>query len=139
MSIYRLTCGTNSLADLLLAALGTSRDNVPRFRDCYLSSDKQAIVIYTRTGGGNRDYYDEKNEENEEGPWNSTLRELPGFISDEDDDFDSTYAYFHFQLPEAHKAAILEACADHPTLAPREKWAALFEALKAAPAVTPEA
>lgn len=97
MSLYNLVHGVNPMAGVLLAALGiTSTAQIPRFRDCYWTG--QYIALYTRTGGGNRDYYDSPidNTDNTTGPWNSDLRALDGFSHDEDDEFDSTYATFYF-------------------------------------------
>ena len=115
MSLYNTLFGVNSAAPLLLAMLGASHTDVPRFRDCFLLDGK--IVIYTRTGGGNRDAYE--NEERcrdnypeyftgdksewQQGPWNEDLRKLPGYIHDEDDGFDSTYANFYYEVPNKFK------------------------------------
>jgi hypothetical protein len=99
MSLYNALFGKNPLSGMLLAALGVTEADVPRFRDCYLSEEGD-IVIHTRTGGGNRDWYDGPNDDNPGGPWNSTLRALPGFKYDADDTFDRTYANFHFAVPE---------------------------------------
>ena len=63
----------------------------PRFRDCYLSDDKEHIEIYTRVGGGNREEYAAEIEE---------IRSMPTYEHDEDDDFDCTYATFTFSVPE---------------------------------------
>lgn len=90
MSLYNALFGTNPYANALLMVLGTTSGNVPRFRDCYLNDDGK-IVIFTRTGGGNREDYDSENE---------ALHNLPGFISDEDDDFDCTYAKFTYEPPQ---------------------------------------
>jgi hypothetical protein len=121
MSMYNMLFGTNPAADKLLAALGTTMGDVPRFRDVYL--DEDGIVIYTRTGGNNReDYEDEIN----------ALRDLPGFVSDEDDDFDNTYAYFRYAVPDAFmeevRAGLASTGVDVP---PSAKWDALFAALNA--------
>ena len=67
----------------------------PRFRDCYLSYDKEHIEIFTRVGGGNRDEYEDEIED---------LRSMPTYVSDEDDDFDCTYATFTFSVPEEWRA-----------------------------------
>lgn len=101
MSLYNLLHGENGMSTALLTLLDLTRDQIPRYRDCYWSGD--CIVIYTRTGGGNRDYYDVKNDDNPEGPWNEDLRKHPCYLRDEDDDFDSTYAYFYFKAPEQYK------------------------------------
>ena len=52
MSLYNMLFGVNSAAPVLLATLGLTESDVPRFRDCHLNGEQ--IVIYTRTGGGNR-------------------------------------------------------------------------------------
>lgn len=49
MSFYNMLFGVNSAAPVLLATLGLTLNDVPRFRDCYI--DGEHIVIHTRTGG----------------------------------------------------------------------------------------
>lgn len=106
MSLYNMMFGNDPLAAVTLEALQLSTNDIPRFRDAYFDADKNCLVVYTRTGGGNRDYYDEPNAyENEgyEGPFNRDLQAHPEYIRDEDDDFDCTYAYFYFNVPESFK------------------------------------
>lgn len=62
-----------------------------RYRDIYLNSDGTKIILYTRNGGGNRPYYTYVFR---------ILRKHPNYIDDYDDDFDSTYAYIVFSVPE---------------------------------------
>ena len=115
MSFYNMLFGVNS-ATVLLAALGMTADDVPRFRNCYI--DGEQIVIHTRTGGGNRSYFD-----------NDSLAAHACYLYDEDDDFDSTYANFHFKFPEEY-ADDLKALAERSeTYKPSEKWQALLKAL----------
>ncbi|UOF78439.1 hypothetical protein [Caudoviricetes sp.] len=130
MSMYNMVHGTNPLAGVLLRMLDTKTESIPRFRDCYF--DGEYIVIYTRTGGGNRDWYDEPNEDNKEGPWNSDLRALPGFVRDEDDDYDSTYASFYFTVPEQFNYLLdkLKSMAQKETQS--ERWEASIERIKTA-------
>lgn len=130
MSMYNMLFGMNPFAKVLLAILGTDESRVPRFRDCYLDEDGN-IIIYTRTGGGNRDWYEEPNEENKgEGNFNCDLRKLEGFISDEDDDFDSTYAYFKFKAPEKASEVLEEIKALGGTDNPNKKWTESLEKLR---------
>ena len=115
MSLYNLIHGHNPIAPLLLHALGNPE--VPRYRDCYL--DDERIAIYTRTGGGNRDAYESEErcranypeyfegDDPVTGPWNADLRALSGYIYDDDDEFDSTYATFYFKIPE-HFAGLIK-------------------------------
>jgi hypothetical protein len=119
MSLYNLMFGVNPAANVLLATLGLTQGDVPRFRDCFIQGKE--IIIHTRTGGGNRESYEEENEE---------LTRNPFYIGDEDDDFDSTYANFAFRFPEEY-ADDLEALASRTdTRTPSEKWQALFNALE---------
>lgn len=74
----------------------------PRYRSVTVYPDKPLVVVRTRTGGGNREEYEEANE---------ALRQLQGFVKDEDDDFDCTYAYWHYKIPEEAHAAWKEYCA----------------------------
>lgn len=139
MSLYNTLFGVNSAAPLMLATLGLTANDVPRFRDCYIDGDR--IVIYTRTGGGNRDFYGSEEEcranypeyfdgkEAPTGPWNSTLTENAYYLYDEDDDFDSTYACFYFKFPEEYAADLKALVESSETHKPSEKWKTLFEAM----------
>lgn len=124
--------GIRMLYNLLLAVLGFTCKDIPRFRDCYLSDGN--IVIYTRTGGGNRDYYENlerakavysaafsDDEESYRGPWNDDMRRHACFLYDRDDDLDCTCAYFYFRYPADLKE-------DLEILA---KWQALSDGLSA--------
>lgn len=117
--------GVNNLAPVLLKILGVDVGDIPRFRDCYL--DDGHIIIFTRTGGGNRDYYDYPDDC--EGPSNDDLREIKGYVDDWDDSFDCTYAYFVYEFPEewADDLKALEAQDESHT--PSEKWKNLFAAM----------
>lgn len=66
-----------------------------RFRDIYFQNEEGSepkIILYTRNGGGNRDYYQYIFD---------LLENHPLYITDYDDDFDSTYAYIEFRAPES--------------------------------------
>ncbi len=119
MSLYNMLFGISEAAPLLLAALGLTKDDVPRFRDCYIEDGE--IVIYTRTGGGNREEYEGSNAE---------LAQHEHYLRDIDSDYDSTYAEFYFQFPP-ELAKDLKALEDaNETHTPSEKWAALFATLQ---------
>lgn len=124
--------GVNSMAPLLLSALGLSASDVPRFRDCFLDND--LIVVYTRTGGGNRDFYEseescksnypeyfENEDESPKGPWNNDLRSNEFYLGDEDDDFDCTYAYFRFSYPPEYADDLKAIAAKREDFTPSEK------------------
>lgn len=140
MSLYNALFGVNPVADVLLACLGTTRDRVPRFRDCFL--DDGCIVIHTRTGGGNRDFYESEEEcrsaypeyfegdDPPKGPWNVDLRALPGFLRDEDDDFDCTYADFYYAFPKEYEAELRALAENAPQVTPNEKWKLLLASLR---------
>lgn len=135
MSLYNMMFGYNSLAGVTLSALNITRNDIPRFRDAYFDAEEDRLVIYTRTGGGNREYYGAPNGyDNEEyfGPFNEDLENHPDYLFDEDDDFDCTYAYFYFRVPESFKP-IFETFKDlgaGKDLNPTEKFAKMIEDLQ---------
>jgi hypothetical protein len=151
MSLYSALFGTNPLAQIVLTALGTTEDEVPRFRDAYFDAQNDRLVIHTRTGGGNRPYYESEDRRRDEdpeafegdepptGPWNADLRLLPGFIYDRDDDFDSTYADFFFKVPAPFKPIFdgLKALGAGKDMSPAERWQTVLSALQSG-ASTPD-
>jgi hypothetical protein len=116
--LYNTLFGQHANADRLLQLLGLTRDDVPRFRSCYWNGEH--IVIHTRTGGGNREEYEDQND---------MLTLVSGYVRDEDDDFDPTYADFYFN-PPAEAAEALKALPAEIT--PAEQWQRLFAALDSA-------
>lgn len=96
MSLYNLINGYNPAGIFFLPMLGKHPDEYPRFRDCFLYDEDKPehrghIHIYTRTGGMNRNYYSEENSE---------LTNMPGYVTDYDDSFDSTFATWVFEVPD---------------------------------------
>lgn len=65
-----------------------------RFRDIYLNADGSRIILYTRNGGGNRESYPHIF---------SILASHPNYITNYDDDFDCTYCYYEFSVPDEYK------------------------------------
>jgi hypothetical protein len=52
MSMYNMIFGQNRLSDVILATVDLTKEDVGRFRDCFVTEGK--IAVYTRNGGGNR-------------------------------------------------------------------------------------
>lgn len=98
MSLYNMMCGFNPAAGRLLAAINLDPNIIPRFRDVWINSDMTKITVHTRTGGGNRDDYEDQN---------NAMTAHPLYLRDSDDDFDSTFANFTFRVPEEEKAKLL--------------------------------
>jgi hypothetical protein len=119
--LYNVLFGVNPLAGTLLAMLHTSNSRIPRFRDCFLS-DEETIIIYTRTGGGNRGEYAAENE---------AMKQISGYLRDEDDTYDSTYAKFHYAIPEEHKVFLDEVSRldKHLVVNPEKRWAEAIDAI----------
>jgi hypothetical protein len=114
--LFNMLFGEGSdCADILLTALKLNKDEIARYRGCWLEGDK--ICVHTRTGGGNRDDYEEYNEK---------LQANEYYISDEDDDFDCTYANFYFNIPEELKQEASKLPQGTPA---SERWQALFAAM----------
>lgn len=139
--LYNMVFGDNPMSAWVLGALGNPA--VPRYRDAWLGDD--CLVIYTRTGGGNRDFYENEEacrnnypenfegDEKPSGPWNDDLRAHPEYIRDEDDDFDPTYAAFIFRIPEEHAElfAKLKEAGAAQTKSPGDRWREMFELMNA--------
>jgi len=113
MSLYNTLFGENPMADSLLKIVGLDRNQIPRYRDCRLSEDKTKVIVFTRTGGGNRECFCETPLTilHEEGCYaflNERMTQNPNYLSDHDDDFDSTYAYWEFKIPDPFLVKDLE-------------------------------
>lgn len=91
-NLYNLLNGVNPATFFILPMLGKHPDEYPRFRDCFVNKDNQ-IVVYTRVGGGNRN----------NGYGEEELYKHPDFVRTYDDDFDNTYGYYVFNVPEKWK------------------------------------
>lgn len=92
MSLYNQIFGWNPLCMALLSSLGIDprAHHIPRLRDCYLvktDQDEIEVAIHTRTGGGNRKEFADGN---------AYLQQVSGYLRDEDDAFDPTYATFYY-------------------------------------------
>lgn len=85
--------GVNPAAFLILPMLGRHASEYPRFRDCFLNEEKQ-IVVLTRVGGNNRNC----------GYGEEELYKDPNFVKTYDNEFDSTYGYYVFNVPDEWKA-----------------------------------
>ena len=93
MSLYNMINGFNPACVLIMPMLGRKQDEYPRFRDCFVTEEKN-IAIYTRVGGGNRNC----------GYGEEELYKDENFLTTYDDEYDSTYATYEFKVPEKWKA-----------------------------------
>lgn len=93
MSLYNMINGFNPACVFIMPMLGRKQHEWPRFRDCFVTKDSK-IAIYTRVGGNNRNC----------GFGEEELYKDPNFVTTYDDDFDSTYATYLFNVPEKWKA-----------------------------------
>jgi hypothetical protein len=115
--MYNVLFGVNKFNRILLKILGLTREDCGRFRDCYLQDNK--IIIYTRNGGGNRkDFQDVFNK----------LSKHKNYITNYDDDFDCTYAYIEFSIPEEYGEDLKNIESEIYT--PTEKFQILIETIK---------
>lgn len=103
MSLYNMLAGYNPACWMVLPMLGKHPKEYPRFRDCFIDAETKEIIVYTRVGGDNRN--SGFNEEE--------LYKHPNFIRTYDDDYDSTYGYYVFSVPDEWKEdfeRILKGC-----------------------------
>lgn len=98
MSLYNMMFGFNPACVWIMPMLGRKQEEWPRFRDCWIDDGK--IAIYTRVGGGNRNC----------GYGEEELYKDPNFVRTYDDDFDSTYGIYVFNVPEKWKADFDKIC-----------------------------
>lgn len=158
MGMYNAVHGFHHDAGVLLKMLDIGQDNskwkVGRFRDAWLNVGGTEICIFTRNGGNNRKCWEampgfEETEVTNRANDNANsekcdcsgctithhLPKHPNYLRDEDDEFDSTYAYIYFSVPECYKslAALMAPKEPEPTL--KEKTDCAVESMKS---MTPE-
>ena len=129
--MYGMLFGQNTKAEFILATLGLTKDDVGRFRDCFVSGGE--IAVYTRNGGGNRECWDWMSDDSACGEcvgctMTQEIPKHPNYLCDVDDDFDSTYATIYYSIPEQFKAEL--AAMDAGTFDPDQRWHDRIEALK---------
>ena len=90
-NLYNMINGVNPATFIILPMLGKHPDEYPRFRDCFVNDGM--IEVYTRVGGNNRNC----------GYGEEELYKHPNFVRTYDDDFDSTYGYYVFSVPDEWK------------------------------------
>lgn len=94
MSLYNYLFGANENKEEILKMIDINDEHVfDRFRDIEIIENGTIIRVLTRTGGGNREDHQEN--------W-AKIKELPHYVQDYDDEFDETYAYIEFKVPEEH-------------------------------------
>lgn len=114
MGLYNMVLGNNAAAPLVLAMLDRGEGYFGRFRDAWVEGREDGscvLAIYTRNGGGNREHYDDDKEPGPDCGCTGCIAECrlpadPLYLSDKDDDYDSTYATFYFKVPEDGEAKI---------------------------------
>ncbi len=94
MSLYNVLFGENSESPVLLGMIGVNKEYFDRYRDVDLIEKGTKIRVFTRLGGGNRPDYKKT--------WDK-IRNHELYIKDYDDDFDCTYAYIEYNIPEQFK------------------------------------
>jgi len=122
MNMYTLIFGENDNAKLLMKILdidqASGKWHSGRYRDCYLQDNK--IILYTRNGNGNREDY-----------FPNEIVNHPNYITDYDDDFDQTYCYIEFSIPEEFKKDLENIEQEQYT--PTEKFLTFINSLKGEP------
>lgn len=125
MSLYNMLHGVNPLSSVFLAMIGLELSDVPRFRDTFIEQTDEGehrIIVYTRTGGGNREGYADEND---------FLQSNEHYVTDYDDDYDCTYAHFVYRVPEKyveHLNTIKKETAERKQ--PKQAWEDLFKAME---------
>lgn len=118
MSLYNMLFDEGSSEDpFLFSLLGKTPGDFGRYRCIYVTENH--IVVHTRNGGGNREYYQDVFDK---------MSDHPLYVYDEDDDFDCTYANIYFKHPAEYSELLKEMA--EGTVTPSEKWKLLFEMME---------
>lgn len=99
MSLYNRLFGENKEAHVLLGFIGLNKGIFMRYRDVYLNKHGTIVTVITRIGGNNRNDYRQSF---------TDIRKNPNYIRDYDDEFDNTYCYFEFRVPEEFKYTAMQ-------------------------------
>ena len=93
----------------IVAALGLTMEDIPRFRDAAVIERDGALVVavYTRNGSptrGLKHWREPAPEDKSQCPCagcraETTLAGHPLYLDDQDDEHDATYATYHFWMP----------------------------------------
>lgn len=92
MSLYNNLFSVNQHTGYFLQILDIRMEEIGRFRDIWLNEDGTKIILLTRNGGGNRKKFVNFTE--------AMRQHHPCYLKDYDDEYDATYAYFEFRVPE---------------------------------------
>lgn len=85
--------GFNPACAFILPMLGRRQEDYPRFRDCFVTEERN-IAVYTRVGGNNRNC----------GYGEEFLYEDENYLTTYDDEYDNTYATYEFKVPDKWKS-----------------------------------
>lgn len=108
--------GLNDKAGFLFKLLNLSPEDFGRYRDVYVTGEH--IVVHTRNGGGNREFYEDVFD---------AMSTHSLYDYDKDSDFDCTYADIYFRHPEKYSELLKEMATN--TVTPNEKWKTLLEVM----------
>lgn len=136
MSMYNQLFGFDPLGHHLLRLLQINPLHVPRFRDCFLLEGK--IAVYTRTGGGNRHInatpwvFEGEVIPRTVAPdsWDGLCAAHPDYLGSEDDDYDSTYAFWWFRYPPGARDLLASLATQYDHGRPRLRWEQLSKQLR---------
>lgn len=119
MSLYGMLNPESSDRSVLLAVIGFP--DVGRYRDAWVEKDEggPVLAVYTRNGGGNRESYSDVIDD---------LQNHPQYLSDEDDDYDCTYATFRFRVPDEFREVAEQIAGDRVNMS--DRWQEFIAALE---------
>ena len=94
MSLYNKLFGENENAMALLGIIELTRNDFQRYRDVYLNKSATIRTVLERIGGDNRKNFKQVF---------INIRKNKWYIRDFDDNFDNTYTYIQFKIPEKYQ------------------------------------
>ena len=114
MSLYNRLFNENKDATALLGMINCTRNDFMRYRDVYLNKTGTIITVVARIGGYNRKEYEYVL---------NNVRKNVYYKKDFDDNFDNTYTYIQFSVPEEY----IKTC---KMIAPKEERLSVGELFK---------
>lgn len=159
MSMYNMMFGHYPAAAVLRAMLDLEPEGrwpVGRFRDIYPEQHDGSlyIVLYTRNGGGNRNCWTQDSPADrtpvslgESGEFacscpgctvETIIKKHPLYVTDWDDDFDCTYAYVRFRIPDRFQEEVRMLLDIGGKREPQKMFFEMLEKLKSGKSDDPE-
>jgi hypothetical protein len=131
MGLYNFVLGTQAQAPAIYIMLGLQpigSFDAGRVRDAWVRKGGERVIVFTRNGGGNRKHYSSEGQDAGEGchctgcTMTYHIPKHPQYVRDWDDDYDCTYAYIEFEVPEEYREVVRANAPDEEMPSLEVRW-----------------